>query len=147
MPVSSGRRREAIRRLLLTGKVRSQEEVVAFLRAQGVGATQSSVSRDLTQLGAVRQGGRYVLPSRVQLSLDVDTSVVLSAIAAGPNLLVVRTLIGSATRLALEIDHQEWEEVVGTVAGDDTIFIATLTAEDQAKLIKRLTWSGETDHA
>lgn len=147
MPVTSGRRREAVRRLLLTGRVRSQEEVVSFLRAQGIGATQSSVSRDLGQLGAVRQGGRYVLPSRVQLSLDVDNSVVLSAIAAGPHLLVVRTLIGSATRLALEIDHQEWDEIVGTVAGDDTIFIATADANDQSKIAKRLTWAEEMDHA
>ncbi|MBX3095243.1 MAG: hypothetical protein KF812_00110 [Fimbriimonadaceae bacterium] len=147
MPVSSSRRREAVRRLLLTGRVRSQEEVVSFLRAQGIGATQSSVSRDLGQLGAVRQGGRYVLPSRVQLSLDVDNAVVLSAIPAGPNLLVVRTLIGCATRLALEIDHQEWEEVIGTVAGDDTIFIATADASDQAKVAKRLNWAEEADHA
>jgi len=53
-------------------------------------------------------------------------------------MLVVRTTIGSATRLALEVDNQGWEEVVGTVAGDDTIFIATPDAGAQTVLMKRL---------
>ncbi len=138
MAILSEQRREVIRRLLASGQVKAQDDLVRMLKAQGYSATQSSISRDLRSLGAVRQNGRYVLPSRVSLPLGLDRSCVVAILPAGPHMLVVRTTIGSATRLALEVDNQGWEEVVGTVAGDDTVFIATPDAGAQTVLMKRL---------
>ena len=71
MAILSEQRREVIRRLLASGQVKAQDDLVRMLKAQGYSATQSSISRDLRSLGAVRQNGRYVLPSRVSLPLGL----------------------------------------------------------------------------
>jgi transcriptional regulator of arginine metabolism len=136
------RRRDAIARLLRERPVGRQSELVALLCAAGFAATQSSVSRDLRDLGVAKQSGRYVLPAE-SLSEDDHTlryaaEFVRGIAAAGANLLVIRTAIGAAQRVALTLDRLNWPEVVGTLSGDDTIFVATTTLGNQRRLKRRL---------
>lgn len=118
-----------------------QSELVAMLRKHGHVATQSSVSRDLRELGVAKLGDRYVLPDPpVAAKNDFATlrQFVNALLTAGTNLTVLKTTVGSAQSVAVAIDTARWPEVVGTISGDDTIFIATAGAREQRKLGDRL---------
>jgi transcriptional regulator of arginine metabolism len=118
-----------------------QTELVDLLRKLGHIATQSSVSRDLRELGVAKMGDRYVLPdAAVQRKNDFSTlkQFVHGRLTAGNNLTVLKTAVGSAQSVAVAIDSARWPEVVGTISGDDTIFIATTGAAAQRKLNDRL---------
>ena len=135
------RRHREILALLRKKRVASQAEIVAALRRRGVGATQPSVSRDLQELGVVKVGGRYLTPPVRQTppqELAEGIHFVRTVRPAGPNLAVVLTVVGSAQTVALALDHAAFPEVVGTVAGDDTIFVATATPADQKLFLQRL---------
>jgi transcriptional regulator of arginine metabolism len=135
-------RRQAIIRLLQNHEIGRQSELVELLRANGFTATQSSVSRDLKDLGAVKLKNGYSLPEGHSVG-NVDA---LSAVAefvreirsAGPNLLVITTAIGAAQRVAVTLDRISWPEIVGTLSGDDTIFVATASSTQQRRLRGRL---------
>ena len=135
-------RRAALVRILRQSTVGRQSELVAMLRREGFDATQSSVSRDLRELGVAKAGRRYLLPA----SEDALTPSHFEAVSgflkeirhAGPSLTVLRTMVGSAQSVAIAIDKARWPEVVGTIAGDDTIFIATGSARTQRRLAERL---------
>jgi transcriptional regulator of arginine metabolism len=134
-------RREAIRRRLLQGPARTQQSLVDALVAQGFVATQSSVSRDLRELGAIKTAGGYSLPGGAAGGDDELAQVgnlLRDLRSAGPNLLVIRTAIGAAQRVALALDRCEWPEIVGNVGGDDTVFTATTGAAAQRNLITRI---------
>lgn len=135
-------RRDAIARILRAGIVRRQTELVGLLRQDGYDVTQSSVSRDLRDLGVLKAGGRYVMPpaeiTRANGDFHALSQFVRGIRRAGPCLTVVRTTIGAAQSVAVAIDKAEWPEVVGTLSGDDTIFIATDAESAQMQLIGRL---------
>jgi transcriptional regulator of arginine metabolism len=135
-------RRSAIVRILRDGLVRRQQDLVRLLKKTGLEATQSSISRDLRDLGVLRAGGRYVLPpdevSRANGDFGALAQFVRALRRAGPSLTVLRTTIGAAQSVAVAIDRAEWPEVAGTISGDDTIFIATASARAQDELIARL---------
>lgn len=135
-------RRGAIVRLLRAGPVRRQEDLVRLLRKEGYDATQSSISRDLRDLGVLKASGRYVLPpdevTRANGDFGALSQFVRQLRRAGPSITVVRTTIGAAQSVAVAIDRAEWPEVAGTISGDDTIFIATASARSQEQLIARL---------
>jgi len=116
---------DALRAIISAREIHKQEELVAALQAAGFSVTQSSVSRDLAEIGAHKRGGIY------SIERDPTLSAVLTASPAGPHLLVIKTLIGAAQRVAYTIDAAGLPEIVGTVAGDDTIFIATHTPDAQ----------------
>ena len=133
-------RRAAIRDLLAREPAATQASLVRALEGRGFAATQSSVSRDLRELGAIKTPGGYKLPSG-----DADDGQVTavagllrSITPAGSNLLVVHTGIGAAQRVALALDRSGWPGMVGTIAGDDTIFVATESAHAQKTLIARI---------
>ena len=135
------RRHREILALLRKRRVASQAEIVDALRRRGVGATQPSVSRDLQELGVVKVGGRYVTPPLRQSppqELADAAHFVRTARPAGPNLTVVLTVVGSAQTVALALDHAGFPVVGGTLAGDDTNFVATATAADQKLFLQRL---------
>src|SRR5207302_1967516 len=136
------RRRGAIVRLLRDGLVRKQVDLVRLLKKEGHGATQSSISRDLRDLGVLKASGRYVLPpdelTRANGDFGALTQFVRQLRRAGPAITVLRTTIGAAQSVAVAIDRAEWPEVAGTLSGDDTIFIATANARAQQELIARL---------
>ena len=123
-------RRRAIARLLAERVVNRQAELVELLRAEGYLATQSSVSRDLRDLGAAKLKDGYSLPKTPESASDIRLS--------GPNLLVVIVAIGAVQRVAVTLDNSGWPEIVGTVSGDDTIFVATVGANEQRRLRGRL---------
>jgi transcriptional regulator of arginine metabolism len=134
-------RREALKRIIRRGEVGRQAELVRLLKRSGFAVTQSSVSRDLRDLGVAKVADRYVLAEDAAAPV-ADLSVVAAFVRevrpAGPHLTVVRTTIGSAQSVALAIDRARWPEVVGTLSGDDTIFIATASAAAQRTVRDRL---------
>jgi transcriptional regulator of arginine metabolism len=138
-PVS---RRAAILRIIRESTVHNQDELVKVLRRQGFEATQSSVSRDLRDLGVAKAGDRYILPTAESAGeanpFTAVANFVLQARTAGPSLTVVKTASGHAQSVTVAIDQANWPEVVGTISGDDTIFIATEDARAQRKLRERL---------
>jgi transcriptional regulator of arginine metabolism len=135
MEVMKGMRQQAIRDLLDQRPIRTQQELVAALRERGFRATQATVSRDVAELGLVKRGARgvqaYALPSRAEereqtgedrlAKLLRDLPVEIKAAGL---LLVVRTVPGSAHAIAASLDRCHWTEVVGSIAGDDTLFLA-----------------------
>ena len=135
-------RRQAIVRILRDGQVRRQEDLARLLKTSGFEVTQSSVSRDLRDLGVLKASGRYVLPpdevSRTHGDFAMLAQFVRGLKRAGPSLTILRTTIGAAQSVAVAIDRAEWPEVAGTISGDDTIFIATAHARAQDALVARL---------
>ena len=135
-------RRNAVVRLLAAGGVRKQQDLVRLLRKQGYVATQSSISRDLREIGVLKAGGRYVLPPpdvvRANGNFNTLAPFVQQIRRAGPCLTVVRTSTGAAQSVAVAIDKAQWPEVVGTLSGDDTIFVATGNARAQSGILSRL---------
>src|SRR6516225_610643 len=135
-------RRGAIMRILREGQVRRQEDLVRLLKKAGHEVTQSSISRDLRDLGVLKASGRYVLPpdevTRANGDFGTLSQFVRQLRRAGPSLTVLRTTIGAAQSVAVAIDRAEWPEVAGTISGDDTIFIATANASARNSLVDRL---------
>ena len=144
MPTVSNqqRRRRAIAELLQSHVIRRQSELVRLLRARGLEATQSSISRDLRDLGVAKLTVGYSMPEPARGN-NVDAlwpvaEFVRDIRPAGPNLLVINTAIGAAQRVCVTVDRANWPEVVGTISGDDTIFVATPGAGAQRRLVARL---------
>jgi len=137
---SAPARRTMLAKIIREHAVGRQTELVAMLRKHGHVATQSSVSRDLRELGVAKLGDRYVLPDVAQPKNDFSTlkQFVSARLTAGTTLTVLKTTVGSAQSVAVAIDTARWPEVVGTISGDDTIFIATAGAREQRKLGERL---------
>jgi transcriptional regulator of arginine metabolism len=135
-------RRGAIVRILRDGHVRRQADLVRLLRKAGHDVTQSSISRDLRDLGVLKASGRYVLPPQETPLPGGDFATVAQFVrglrAAGPSLTVLRTTTGAAQSVAVAIDRAQWPEVAGTLSGDDTIFIATAGSHEQDQLVRRL---------
>lgn len=140
----SRERRRAIAQILRREVVRSQEDLRRKLRSRGYRVTQASVSRDLQDLGAAKVEGRYV-PSRDLAAgarpgarLEEFAGFLVATATAGPHVLVVTTPPGLAPSIALALDQAGWPEVVGTLAGDDTFFVATAGRRQQARVEARL---------
>jgi transcriptional regulator of arginine metabolism len=134
-------RREALKRILRAGLVRRQAEIVRLLRQEGYDVTQSSVSRDLRELGVAKLGDRYVLAEDAAPAGSEFATVaafVRELKTAGTSLTILRTATGAAQGVAVVIDRARWPEVAGTLSGDDTIFIATAGAREQRRLTERL---------
>jgi transcriptional regulator of arginine metabolism len=142
-------RRDQVRRLIAAGGIHTQADLVAALSAGGVGVTQATISRDLAGLGVVRgfRGGRltYLLPDDItdgagaaearlrRLLADLPLSIGETA-----PLVVLRTSPGAANAIASSIDLSQWDDVVGTIAGDDTIFVACRDANGMGRFRTRL---------
>ena len=140
-PGNAPARRTLLAKIIREQTVGRQTELVDLLRKLGHIATQSSVSRDLRELGVAKMGDRYVLPgTAMQPKNDFSAlkQFVSARLTAGTNLTVLKTTIGSAQSVAVAIDTAQWPEVIGTISGDDTIFIATAGAAAQRKLELRL---------
>jgi transcriptional regulator of arginine metabolism len=138
---SAPERRHMLARIIREQVVGRQSELVAMLRKHGHVATQSSVSRDLRELGVAKLGDRYVLPdppAAPRNDFPALKPFVSAVLTAGTNLTVLKTTVGSAQSVAVAIDTARWPEVVGTISGDDTIFIATAGAREQRQLGERL---------
>jgi transcriptional regulator of arginine metabolism len=127
-------RYEKILEILSTNQIATQQELATQLARSGFASTQSSVSRDIVKLGLTKLDGYYVAPKD---AMNVGGPV--TAIdTAGDNLIVVKTEVGLAQPAALTIDRANIGEIVGTVAGDDTILIAVKNAAAQRLAVKKI---------
>ena len=129
--------------LISTRAVHTQEELAEALAAEGWDVTQSSVSRDITALKLVKVSGAYTRAVRVLGAPRTpdDQRIadgVLAAEPAGEVLVVVHTAPGEAGRVGAALDRSAWPEVLGTIAGDDTIFIASRNAAAQKAVLRKL---------
>lgn len=139
-PAISAKRRQAILEILEEQSVTRQADFVQLLHAKGVVATQSSISRDLRELGITKLGDGYAqqrMPAELT-EASVPEGFVRHVEPAGANLTVIHTATGAAGRVALSLDRSNWPEIVGTISGDDTIFVATKHANDQKQLLAKL---------
>src|SRR5260370_28693337 len=127
-------RQKKLLSLIRAKRIGTQEALRSHLERVGVPVTQSSLSRDLEELGVIKHHGSYALPhtngdsARGLLSLDV----------AGEVLVVAKCLPGRASSVAVEIDDAAIPEIVGTLAGEDTIFIAVRDQKSQRGVIKKI---------
>jgi transcriptional regulator of arginine metabolism len=138
----AGRRREAVGRILRAGRVATQEELLASLRDEGFAVTQATLSRDLARLGARRvsrpDGAYYEAGDGAPASVAAAVSGLVSAVATNGSLVVIRTLPGSAPAVARAIDLARLPGVLGTIAGDDTVFVAPSRGRGAGPLSGRL---------
>lgn len=128
-------RQETILKLIGAMRIARQAELVQTLRDHGFEVTQASVSRDFEELGIVKMNGAY---SQSKRSGNVFGIGLIGVEVAGENLIVAKTYSGLASASAVRIDSARMEDIVGTIAGDDTIFIAVKGQKEQRAVIKRL---------
>lgn len=129
-------RQTAILKLITGKQIAKQEELADLLEKKGFNVTQSSISRDLDELGIIKLNGFYALPNKPRNAIAFG---LLALETAGENLIVAKCESGLASAIAVKIDGANLSEIVGTIAGDDTIFIAVKNKDDQKTVIKR-TW-------
>jgi transcriptional regulator of arginine metabolism len=142
MTADRRKRHLKILELISTRAVRTQEELAEALSAAGWEVTQSSVSRDIAALRLVKVDGAYRRPPRGVSTQDPDerriAESVLTSEPAGDALIVLHTPPGEANRVAVAIDRLAWPDIVGTIAGDDTIFLAVKDAAVQRRVVRQL---------
>ena len=141
------RRQAVLLELIDRDALHSQEQLRRRLRQRGFDATQATISRDIKELGLVkragdgayqRQGSETTSPGTVLMALERATSEFLRRVEQVQQLVVVRTGAGQAQPLAIAIDRAQLREVVGTIAGDDTILIIARGGARAAALVRRL---------
>lgn len=127
-------------------EVDTQEEIIKALREQGLTVTQATVSRDIKELCLVKTTGktkkyRYAELGEVQRDnarLFSLFKTALTSIEQAQNLVIAKTIIGNASAVAAAIDAQRIPEVIGTLAGDDTVMIVTKSSEQAASVVDKL---------
>ena len=134
-------RHSAIRELLIKASVSNQDELRRKLAERGFYVTQATLSRDIHELRLSKGPSGYALPGNGETDEDSLPAIreVLKSfgleVRKAQNLLVLVTTTGSAQPVAAGIDYEDWPEVVGTIAGDDTVLIICPN-EEQAQLLK-----------
>jgi len=133
-------RQGQISQIIREKPIHTQEELARELSARGIAATQVTLSRDIRDLGLVKtaEGYRRLPAEATGPSLEDVVNEYLLDIRIAQNLVVLRTSPANASSLAVAIDAEELEEVVGTIAGDDTVLVITPSAEVAEKFRQRL---------
>lgn len=129
------RRQDALLNLVSAERIASQSELAARLRLSNFDVTQASISRDLGDLGIIKAAGIYTLPETSRGTAAFGLSTLESA---GDSMIVAKCDSGLASAAAVRIDAARIAEVVGTIAGDDTIFIAVKDAKAQKTVVKKI---------
>ena len=140
------RRRHEILKLVRDGSIRSQEEIQRLLRRRGIAVAQPTLSRDLKALGLAKTPAGYVTPPAAVFvpaaarhdALDRALREFTLSVRAAAALVVLRTPAAGAHPLARALDEADLDEVVGTIAGDDTVFVATPGVTAALRLERRL---------
>lgn len=140
-------RQEEILQIIEKNEIETQEELAQQLRRRGYKVTQATVSRDIKELRLIKIAGhqsayRYAKPGRHEIAVNDRMIRLLSDstvdIDYAGQMIVVKTLSGSANVAAEAIDNMNWQEVLGTIAGDNTIFIAVRNEGDGAEIAARI---------
>ena len=143
---SKTKRHGAILRLVRDNPITSQEVLREYLVKEGFDVTQATLSRDIREIGLVKVSDadgspRYEPPTEAVLPTPplaaIIPTLLLKVEGVGP-LLVLTTPTGSASALAAALDHEEWPEVMGSIAGDDTLLMIARSPADRKKLEKRV---------
>lgn len=142
MTADRRKRHLKILELISTRAVRTQEELAEALTAQGWEVTQSSVSRDIAALRLVKVDGAYRRPPPRAARRDPDEQRVgegvLTMETAGDALVVLHTPPGEANHVAVALDRLAWADVIGSIAGDDTIFLAVKDSRAQKRVLRQV---------
>ena len=146
-------RQHAIRQLIAAHEIANQEELRQLLEVRGWRVTQATLSRDLHDLGIVRaptdSGTRYLLPVRVadeyKPALDMLLPELFSRIDGVGELIVLHTLPSGAQPIAEAIDSQGWPEIMGTLAGENTVLIICRSGPARTAVTERLVRLSERD--
>ena len=120
--------------------VRTQEGLAEALRKVGIDATQVTLSRDIRELGLVKTPQGYVMPvvSTMRRDLGAVVREFLQDVRVAQHTLVLQTMAGSASPLAEALDHSGWPEIVGTIAGDNTVLVIARDMKTADALRKKL---------
>lgn len=142
------RRQKKIQELITNEFIKTQEELAQRLMEEGFKVTQATISRDIKEMGLVKKNDfgdeyRYVIQGEFH-SIDYQERLkrmikdVVESYNSSENIVVIKTIPGNAQALALLLDNTEWKEVIGTVAGDDTIFLLVKPKEKVNDILLRL---------
>jgi transcriptional regulator of arginine metabolism len=123
--------------------VRSQEELAALLEQDGIEATQATLSRDIRELGLVKVRGGYQVSGELHsappdelLRRAFEQFVIRTGVSG--NMIMIRTSPGNAHSIGVVLDAAQWPEVLGTIAGDDTVFVLLRSARLGKKVLIRI---------
>jgi len=149
--VAKQRRQAKVAELVSRHRVWSQQELAELLGRDGISVTQATLSRDLNELGVVKGPQGYLLPDTPlsiedpaeRLARSLRTELV--GLDVGGTLVVLRTRPGHGNALAIEIDRTRLDGCLGSIAGDDTIFLAARSAPAAERIAARLRRLAETD--
>ena len=142
--MTADRRKRHLRilELISTRSIRTQEELAEALTAQGWEVTQSSVSRDIAALRLIKVEGAYRRPPPRAALADPDErrvgAGILTMETAGDALVVLHTSPGEANHVAVALDRLAWPDVIGSIAGDDTIFLAVKDSQAQRRVLREV---------
>ncbi len=154
--LSKSQRHDRIARLVQSKAIYSQQELQDLLARDGAAVTQATLSRDLASMGVLKGPAGYVLPdaaSAVAAMPGHDAQALLQrtlrrearSIEVGGSLIVLRTDPGHANVVAVDLDRARLEDVLGTIAGDDTIFLATRSDDAAARIAAKLRLLAQKD--
>ena len=136
-------RQKAILDLVRNREIASQEELLEKLLARKIDVSQSTLSRDILELRLAKTGGVYAVVG-TDTAPGSDDSVrhilreFLNEVAVAQNIVVLKTGVANASTVSLAIDNAGWPEVVGSLAGDDTVFVAVRTPKESQELKRRI---------
>lgn len=141
-----GKRQEAILELVKKYEIETQEELAEKLNKSGFTVTQATISRDIRELKLtkIQRGEKQVYAALTENKYSNSNKYIdilkhsFVSMDMAQNILVIKTASGTAMALATALDSLHWDEIVGTIAGDDTVMCAIRTVEDTKKLMKRL---------
>ena len=145
------KRQKEILKIISENEIQTQEELLATLKTEGYETTQATVSRDIRELGLRKKhigtgGQKYTAPDNLKLQMDAGKngsyqqilSSAVTGVSSAGNIIVVKTYSGMAMAVAAAIDALEFSEIVGSIAGDDTIMCACDSDEDAEILINKV---------
>lgn len=140
------KRQEALLELVKKYEIETQEELVEKLNKSGFAVTQATISRDIRELKLtkIQRGTKQVYAALTENKYSNSNKYIdilkhsFVSMDMAQNILVIKTASGTAMALATALDSLHWDEIVGTIAGDDTVMCAIRTVDDTKKLMKRL---------
>ncbi len=137
--MSKSYRQGQILKLIRSQRISTQEELARALKKLGIAATQVTLSRDIRELRLVKtpEGYQEMAPGEPGPSFESLAAEFLLDAAGAQNLVVLKTHPGNASTVAVALDNEEWPEVVGTIAGDDTVLVIAPDCAQAEKLRKR----------
>lgn len=142
-------RQEKILELISKNNIETQDDLIAHLKNEGYNVTQATVSRDIRDLNLVKVAGvdgtyKYVV-SRVENRDDEHKGMLVRSVmdtvrsvVCAQNIIVLKTVSGMAPAIAITVDHMPDEDILGCVAGDDTIMVVTMNSETAVRVAQKL---------